>query len=789
MSRNFAALVIISCLVFSLSASAVQAAPREEYGKVEVLRDKWGVPHVFSDTDEGAMYGLGYATAEDRAFQMYYSLRIMQGRLAEVVGDVRDLKGRGTASYNDKKMRMFGFYRAAKKLVGKLDAETVGLLEAYSEGVNDYIAANGDKLLYLFEKLGVEPEPWTPAECIVSWWHVGQFFATDGLSDFVGSGRARPGWMSGRARGGGAPRVGDEAAAVVQREDVSDEWVKRVNEFAEKIRAKGEELSGEEGPQFSHAWVVGGKKSTSKSAVLCSMPQTPVRNPSLFYEFHVSGKTLNARGMGVAGSPVILIGWNENVAWGMTALGADQADLFMLKTDAGHPNQYFFDGEWRDMKVWDETIKIKGGQERKITIRETHLGPVVTELASRSSGQEVALKRIPICEGDRDTTQGAIAMMRSKDVYEFGKVLGAWRFPTGNAVFGDRKGNIGYWTIGAAPVRSPLSASTGRSAHDGSASKYDWQGIVPNDLHPHVINPKRGYLATANHRSIASFYPLSTGGGTGSGGDTVRSYRLKEMLRAKEVFSPEDVSGMQYDSVNPAKRDIARLGYHVRDVMKGDLSNDALSALEYLEGWYKNGAASDMSVKGSELANVIPTGFRQGTPAAKYGGGQSGLCHFLKTMDARLKEDPKGVIEKTVVAYVDTELATAWRNARGDYGSDPEKWQERAMEQIRARKLGYFESLDRFPSVDPDKDLTFPDLPSVDGNTIRSPMGQSYIQWVPMHDVDSAKTILPIGQSEHPGSPFRTCNLETWAKGELHPAPITREGVEKYAAEKSVLSK
>ena len=138
-----------------------------------------------------------------------------------------------------------------------------------------------------------------------------------------------------------------------------------------------------------------------------SKPQTPVTNPSLLYEFHIKGDSIDARGCGVAGSPIILIGWTRNVAWGMTALGADQADLFRLKTDNAHPNQYEFDGEWRPTRTIREEIKVKGGRSRELKIQMTHFGPIVNEFAfSRPGDPPVAMKRVPICETDRDTLQG-----------------------------------------------------------------------------------------------------------------------------------------------------------------------------------------------------------------------------------------------------------------------------------------------------------------------------------------------------------------------------------------------
>jgi acyl-homoserine lactone acylase PvdQ len=181
---------LILVLLGSLALPSIATA--SPYGKTELLRDRWGVPHVFAETDAGAMYGLGWATAEDRAFQMYYHLRILQGRLAELIGDVKvgateqRPEGSNSALRSDVKMRVMGFYRSAQQVARHLDRPTLALLQAYSQGVNDYLAQHRGERLYLFDRLGLDPEPWTPADCIASWWRLGQFFAGDGLRDMEG---------------------------------------------------------------------------------------------------------------------------------------------------------------------------------------------------------------------------------------------------------------------------------------------------------------------------------------------------------------------------------------------------------------------------------------------------------------------------------------------------------------------------------------------------------------------------------------------------------------------------
>lgn len=776
-----------------LLVPATAAAPKAAYGRIEVIRDTWGIPHVFSDSDAGAFYGLGYATADERGFQMTYCLRIIRGRLAEVIGERARGNRSETSVDHDRQMRTFGWAQAAKRTAANLDAATLSLLTAYCEGVNDSFAAQraAGRLHPLFNRLGLAPEPWTPADCLLSWWHLAQFFASDGTRDLLvwhNREHPRPGQPQ-------PPRSGrlwyDDATAVVQRDDVSNAWVQSVEKFCQQHGFNPGGVGGD-GPKFSHAWVVGGKRTTTGAAVLVSDPQTPVRNPSLWMEFHACGKTFNARGIGVPGSPGLLIGFNPHVAWGLTAMGGDQADLFRLETDSTHPDQYRWNGQWRRMQVRTERIKVKGGSEIDLTVRETHLGPVVSEFCFRQAGDpEVALKRIPICETNRDTIQGALAMTRANNAGEFAKALGAWQFPSANCVYGDSHGDIGYAALGAVPIRSRLAPdANGNEAMPGTGDACDWQGFVPPELVPQVTNPRAGLLLSANHRPIGSFYGIPLGISTGSMGDTIRSWRLRERLGQKEQFTPQEVLAVHDDRVNPARREIVRLGLHLRDTGQAGLSEDSLSALRVLGPWLQSGGSSDLTAKGAELATAISTFFRFiATPLAlKYGGGESGLARFLKDSAARIERDPKAPFNEEERQFVDTVLANAWRaqsqSRTGDRGD-----RSRGTGAGRpSAKLGWFDSLDGFGSLDPTQDLPLPGITCLDGQTIHCQSAQSYTQWVPLDNVDAAQTICPIGHSDRPDSRYRMSTISLWGQAQLHDAPLSRKGVEKIAAERHVLA-
>ncbi|NUQ35134.1 MAG: penicillin acylase family protein [Planctomycetaceae bacterium] len=742
------------------------------------------MPNIFASTDEGAMRGLGYASARDRGFQMHYVTRIMQGRLAETIGDVKKRSRDETAVDNDRKMRLFGFYRGAQKIAANLDADTRSLLDAYCSGVNEYFAASRDNLHPMFAKYEFTPELWTPADCLVSWWHVGQFFAADGTRKLLS-------WRN-YMEDPDAPhlkadKLFDDAASAVKERDVSSQWIEQVNAFGrEHGLIEGNGLGDKGGKKFSHAWVVGGDKSSTGSATLCSDPQTPATNPSLWYEFHVSGKTFNVRGIGVPGSPLVLIGWNENLAWGMTALGADQADEFRLKTDAQHPDQYFFDGQWKKMDVRTETIKVKGGKDVRMTIRETHFGPVATELSfPRKGDPEVALKRVPMCDTNTDTLQGSLAMMRSKNVFEFWKALDGWNFPTVNCLYGDKNGDIGYSIAGSIPLRSRHAIDHGKYAHDGTESKYDWQGYLPHDLAPHNFNPSEGYILSGNHRPVGSFYKLPIGAGTGSGGDTGRSWRLRELLSAKESFTPKDVLDIHYDSVSPPRRDIVRVAMYLRDTGY-KLSPAAADSLKVLEPWFKRGGSMDVNDPGSAIASKMPVSVRamdDGDVAATYGGGESGLAYFLKSTVKKIESGEKFELSDAEAQFINDAVASAWNQGKGRDGGD----RGARAPDPRMPNLGYFEGLDGFPSLDEKGDITAPNLTVLDGGCIGCQRAQSYTHFIPLHDVDSAMSILPIDNGDRFDVETRLCTYKLWEEKKLHPAPLSRKAVEKYVKERVTL--
>lgn len=274
---------------------------------IEILFDAWGIPHIYAGTDADAFYGLGYISAQQRGFQMYSQLWAVQGRWAELVGDLPSTDGMDSTLAQDRRMRMLGFHRTAQALAPRLNPESLGLLQAYADGVNVYFSKNAARIHPFFARYQLTPEPWTPADSIALWWYLGQRIPPDGLQDILTEFPAPPVQSSSKTTRGRTtpsptpkPHPSDESSAVVRQEDVTSDWLGSLRDFLQlhKLPVPIHQSKGTT-PKFSHAWIIGQSKSQDGGAVLCCNPRLPVLNPSLFYEFHIVGKTIDARGIGI----------------------------------------------------------------------------------------------------------------------------------------------------------------------------------------------------------------------------------------------------------------------------------------------------------------------------------------------------------------------------------------------------------------------------------------------------------------------------------------------------------
>ena len=734
---------------------------------VEIVRDSWGIPHVYASSSEGTFYGLGYASAQDRMFQMEYSRRIVQGRISEIIGD--------NGLRSDRIWRTIGWYRNAQQAAENMNPQTKQLLQAYSAGVNHYLQEPGNQL-YLFGKYKITPEPWTAADSIACWYRISYHFSSldngevanlhkfEELASQIGFEEATKQLFTNLPI--------DETGTIIMEDDMNATLLTEIQDYLSS-NGYGNDITmstSQTGvsPKASHAWVISGNRTTTGSAILHSDPQITIYSPSIWYEFHIAGGEFDARGIGVAGAPGMLIGWNRNIAWGATAAKGDVVDLYRLEINPQNPNEYLFDGVYKTMEIYNEEITLNNGARVPIQSRNTVFGPVVTSLLSDLEGEEYAMRHSEVYNSSLCSLTSTIQLMKADDYQSFRNAIENYMSPSIHMIYGDKNGNIAYQLLSGIPLRSAEYPFFGQVAQPGNSSAYNWKEIIPKKYLPHTFNPQSGAISTANNMAAGSWYPLPISFGTG---DTIRSWRLRELLNTRYKFSQEDVLAIHQDTVNPAIREMVRLARHVDYNLNLTLRPEALAALDALQSW--NGQYNTSQPSYPLISNFNLMFRSNNTPLALiYGGGEAGLCNFAKKISQNLNQNPNYIPIDDEINYVDTLLGNAWTKTTTILGSDPSKWLENYDQTV---PVIYQNNLENLGSLDSNTDFTSPPLICKHTASILSQHGNSYSQNVRFDDIDLSKSILPPGISENPNSQFFNNQIPPWSEGELHPAPLSRE--------------
>lgn len=748
-----------------------------------VIRDHWGVPHAYGvPADAGflseqmAFHGAGYAEAENRLFQMLLVRASVQGRLAEIFGQ----------SYlnHDRRLRTVGLYRHAQQCVSTLSDTARMWLEAYAAGVNQYMAEHGDHLSAEISSLGLSPEPWTAADAIACWLRIAEYFDRGWMKE-VQALRNFEGMLGGMTREEAIAaletnaNMRDDEAVIVTREEYEryeEEFQKLVNGIAPSGKgALRKDSGGEEWtpPKMSHNWVVSGAKSSTGLPILESDPQIAVQSPATWYEAHISGGRFNVRGISMPGTPVMLIGFNEHCAWGLTALGSDNADLFQEKLKAGSRTEYEWKGRYESMTERREVIKVRGGRDVTLNVQSTRHGPVVNQFVNGERAGEVFALHWLILEEDASTIEGLLRMMAARDWPEFVKGVELYQSPGVHLIYADRDNTIAYYTMS----RIPLRVHNAGIPYQGWTGDEEWQGTVPFNEMPRMLNPLQGYISTANNAPIGSWFPYVIGGGLG---DNARSWRLKELMEGRAVFSPADFLDVHRDMTNPIARDFVRYAIMAVDEEQPQ-DADARAAADSLRNWdYRQNTAWSVYRLTSMVGVVIKRSLR-GTPLeSRYLGSDAGLIQLFRDLEeyealhGGLSPDPD--IREWLIA----QLGECYRRSGiGDPDTQP---------AIVTHNMPWQNNLENFGTLKRDFDLVSPPLTCGVVATIWSQLGNSYSQIVDLAHIDSSLSILPPGNSEVPSSGHFQDMVPLWVDGGMHPAPLSLTAVESTEAGRYFIS-
>jgi len=736
----------------------------------EIIRDRWGVPHIYASNTEDLAFAVGYAQAQDRLWQMELNRRAACGTLSELLGE--------ESLEIDRMTRRIGLRRAAERDWREADAEERMALEAYSAGVNAYMARA--KMPLEFTILRFRPEPWTPVDSLA----FGRLF-----------GWALTGnWDSEIVRSWTIERFGAEVMAELETVYPAGAPVivppgteaKGVRpDLLEDLR-QAEELVGLPKRGASNNWAVDGTKSATGKPLLASDPHLTLSMPSIWWEMHVDSPDIKAAGVGLPGLPAVVMGHNDRIAWGMTAALVDGDDLFVEQVDPADAPRYRQNGKWSRGEVFREEIVVRKRNEPVVEeVLVTRHGPVISP-AIKGETRTLSLKTVALEPAHQ--VKAMMRVMQAQNWEEFREALRLWPFPSLNFAYADVDGNIGYHLAGFAPVRGK---GHGTVPAPGWTEDYDWKGFVPFDELPSAYNPKTHWVASANNKIADEKYPYFL---SAENADGFRQKRIVEMLEAKEKHSAGDFERMQVDQMSLAAKELVPL---ITALTPED--EWCRRAITFLKAW-------DYCVTADSVAACVYEAFFthmvRRTLEEKLGSWSDFFMgkgvHMLRPhtlfffashswLMEKMREWSDWFEGKTWAEAMEEALVSAVGELRLRLGDEVSRWQwGRLHKQWFPHVLSARRGLDRIFNRGP--------VPmGGDANTVWqaayapyhgyevNSFTASWRQIIDLADFNRSRATLPSGQSGHPGSRQYGDMVSMWRRGMYHPMLWDREQVEANA--------
>ncbi|MBC8082159.1 MAG: penicillin acylase family protein [Hymenobacter sp.] len=553
---------------------------------VQVRFDDQRVPHVFAQNDHDLYYAQGYLTAQDRLWQMDFIAHVAGGRLAEIVGPAR--------LETDRFFRRMGLLFGARRSLDSAMTDPVirTVLTAYSAGVNDYIGTLTPRTLpFEYKLLDYAPEPWEPLKSAL----ILKYMAFDL------SGRSDDLRMSNALTRYGPAVIRDLFPDYPAREDPIvpvgtplDFRPLPVPAAPAGFMATGSDKTprNEPDPELgSNNFAVGGKKSATGYPLLANDPHLQLNLPSIWYQVQLAAPGVNVYGVSIPGAPFAIIGFNEQVAWGVTNVAADVMDWYQLKFRDNTRREYWHAGRWKPVRRVVERLKVRGQPDRLDTVLYSHHGPIVYD-----KPEKPFLTQTPIAHAMRWTAHDAAneyqtfyRLNRARTYDDYTAALRTYAAPAQNFIFASADQDIAIWPNGHFPLKWH---GQGKFILDGTDPAHDWQGWVPAAHNPHLKNPARGFVSSANQFSTGPDYPYYLNWNYGDGSYD-RGHRLNERLARMSQATPDSLRTLQNDNLNLNAR--LMLPWML-SVMAGDKRTDAdygpvlpntpeAAALRLLEQW------------------------------------------------------------------------------------------------------------------------------------------------------------------------------------------------------------
>ncbi len=731
---------------------------------VEVLRDGWGIPHIYARNAHDLFFAQGFVAAQDRLFQLDWWRRVALGETAEVFG--------AKAIEADRFARLL-LYR------GDLEAEwksyspdTRQIATAFTQGINACIDHLGDKLPIEFKLLGYAPKKWRPEDIlgrmsgIIMSRNFQQEILRAQLVAAIGVDKARK----------LAPTDPPRDYAPAEGLAPSGTSLKGIGrEVLAGYYAASRVMMFEPSKTQSNNWVVSGNRALSGKPLLASDPHRAMTIPSLRYLVHLNAPGWNVIGSGEPALPGVAIGHNDRIAWGFTIVGTDQADFFVEEINPSEPNQYKVGKDWENMRIIRETLRVKGQDAPvEVELRFTRHGPVLYQDMKRN--RAFALKWAGSEPGGA-AYLASLAVDRAKNRREFLDALEGWKIPCLNFVYADVDGNIGWVAAALTPIRPN---------HDGllpvpGNGDFDWKGYLPVVDLPQSFNPPEGFVATANHNILPAGYkhPISY-----EWAPIYRSARIKQRLDAKYKFDLRDFQDIQQESTSLPGLALTRL---VKAVPMTDpkLAPYARLLAEWDGVLTRHAPAGPLYaawLQELEIDFFKPHVPKELVETLRHFAGLPVMLPALEKPDPTwFGDEPRQARDLLVRAT----FARAVERVKERLGDNPDGWAWGKLHTVTFRHplaaLGpqFARAFNLGPLPRPGDGNT-PNNTRHDNN-FQQLHGATYRHVLDLADWDRGLASSAPGQSGQPGSPYYANLLPRWAEGEYFPLAFSRKKVEEVA--------
>lgn len=722
---------------------------------VNIYFDEHRIPHIFARNTEDLYFAQGYITARDRLWQMEFQTHAAAGRLSEILGEQ-------TLQYDRYQRRIGMNYAAEQALEGLMeDPQTAAAVRAYAAGVNAWInRLSPDDYPLEYKILNYAPEQWTPKKTGLLFKYMTYMLAGTNQDVRMSNTRAYFGDafiknvldiesdLNMPVIPAGTPWNLEPKQTQMPDSTFIPSIVRDVAPF-QPNPANG-----------SNNWAVSGSKTASGYPILANDPHLNMTLPSIWYAVQLHGPEQNVMGVTLPGAPAVIIGFNEDIAWGTTNVSADVWDWYEIQFRDSTLNEYRYDGQWQSTDKRIENIKIKGQDAFIDTVTYTHHGPI-----TQSFGGENVRSNVPkyhamrwIAHEKSNELKYFININKAQNYEDYREALKHFESPSQNWVFADNN-DIAITVTGKFPLKWE---EQGRYISDGSDPQYDWSGWIPFEQIPTIRNPERGFVSSANQNPTGPSYPYYLDDDFASFG---RGRRINERLAAMQNITPDDMQQLQLDTYNyRAEIGLPILRNHLRT---DTLSETAQEAYTLLQDW-------KLENNGEQIAPSLFSYWWNAFYMALWGDEYSTTDLPMKwpasdetiqlvKNDSTLRwiDNVSTPDQETLTDLVNQSFSEALQNLADDFGPFGDNWKWGYVNNTNIRHVA------QIPGLGHQK--VFTDGSGTTINAVSGSHGPSWRMVVQLGPEIKAWGIYPGGQSGHAGSRYYDNMIDDWNSGQLYP--------------------